>query len=150
MIRMRPCRLREFEKGRKQVSEKYVGFLAPASDRYEAWIEVLGSNEAPLTSPYPMTASAPGIAQGAFYSLDIAALDDGQRTRLIAYLARRFELPEEEVARAQPRLDAQSWLSTSRSRSSTAQGACEMATIAFCLCLLAGVVAGIVVAEKTR
>jgi hypothetical protein len=91
--------LREFEKGRKQVSEKYVGFLAPASDRYEAWIEVLGSNEAPLTSPYPMTASAPGIAQGAFYSLDIAALSVVQRTRLIAYLARRFELPEEEVAR---------------------------------------------------
>ena len=68
------------------------------SERAQAWREVFGSYEVPLRSPFPIRASAPGIAEGLFYELDLQELTAEQRGRLITYIAQKFHLTEREVA----------------------------------------------------
>ena len=67
------------------------------SERAEAWREVFGSYEVPLRSPLPMRASAPGIAEGLFYELDLQELSAEQRRRLITHIAQKFQIDEREV-----------------------------------------------------
>lgn len=67
------------------------------SPRAADWEAVMGSREMPLKSVLPILASAPGVPRGLFYALDTQALTDGQRARLVALLARKFDVPAEEV-----------------------------------------------------
>jgi hypothetical protein len=68
--------------------------LSPASSRYWAWYAVFGTNQVALVQP----PDAPDAKTGMFYSLDVSALDAGQRKRLIVYVARLFKMTVQDAA----------------------------------------------------
>jgi hypothetical protein len=67
--------------------------LSPQSPRYWSWYAVFGTNQVALTQD-----DAPDAKPSMFYSLDVSALDAGQRKRLIAYVARLFHLEVQDAA----------------------------------------------------
>jgi hypothetical protein len=80
------------------MSQDFKATIRQDSVRAQAWREVFGSYEIPLQSPIPTQASAPGIESGFFYLLDLTSLTSEQRARLIAYIAKKFAVDEQEVA----------------------------------------------------
>ncbi len=79
------------------MSKDFRATIRRESPRAQAWLEVFGSCEVFLKSFMPTPASAPGVPEGLFYMLDLQELTPEQRTRLIAHIARKFGLEEEEV-----------------------------------------------------
>jgi len=79
------------------MSHDFTATIRQNSERAADWIEVFGGRTVPLVSFVPEWASAPGIAAALFYQIDIAALTQSQRARLVAHLAARFHIPEAEV-----------------------------------------------------
>lgn len=71
--------------------------IAKDSPRCADWLAVFGTDAIPLLSPVPHRGTAPGLTKARFYKLDVAALDDDQRQRLVAHLVEKFELGEAEV-----------------------------------------------------
>ena len=85
----------EFPSGyRAQVRADLVSVGAAAL----LWLRVFGSRQVPVKSPLPHRGSAPEHPEALFYELDLAALDPGQRWRLVEHLAERFGIPPAEVA----------------------------------------------------
>jgi len=80
------------------MNRDFTATISERSARYADWLEVFGDTTAHIKSPYPTGAMLPG-GPALIYHLDLEALKPEQRARLIANLARRFDLPEEEVAR---------------------------------------------------
>lgn len=80
------------------MSKDFTATIREGSAREQDWLDVFGANEVTLKSPLPHLASAPGVPKALFFDLDLAALTDEQRGRLIAHLAQRFQVPEQEVA----------------------------------------------------
>lgn len=62
------------------------------------WEAILGTTTVCLKSCLPYRANLPGLPNRLVYELDLASLDDGQRRRLIDFLARKFTLEPEFVA----------------------------------------------------
>lgn len=79
------------------MSEDFTATIRKESPRAESWREVFGSYEIPLQSPVPVLASAPGIEEGLFYQLDLQALTQAQRERLIGYIVKKFGVEKQEV-----------------------------------------------------
>jgi hypothetical protein len=71
--------------------------IAKDSPHAARWREVFGCEAIPLLSPVPQRGLVLGLESARFYKLDVAALDDDQRRRLVAYLVGRFRLGEAEV-----------------------------------------------------
>lgn len=80
------------------MSQDFRATICEENDRAQSWLEVFGTREIPLKSPLPTIASAPGIPEGLFYELDLQELTQEQRTRLITYIAKRFDVSEQEVS----------------------------------------------------
>jgi len=80
------------------MSKDFTATIRKESTRAQAWINILGTDTAPITSPIPTLASAPGVPEGLFYMLDLTQLTQEQRIKLIRYLAQRFDVVESEVA----------------------------------------------------
>lgn len=75
----------------------FTATINEGSERAAAWTAVFGGRVVPLVSPFPHEASAPGIAAAWFYQIDVTAITPGQRARLVAHIASRFDIPEAEV-----------------------------------------------------
>lgn len=80
------------------MSSDFKATLREDSERAAEWREVFGSLEVSLRSPLPVVGSAPGIAVAQFYEIDLPSLTDAQRSRLIAHIARKFRIDEQEVS----------------------------------------------------
>jgi len=72
--------------------------LHHTSPRYEEWLAILGTDDVPLLHP--------GIVHGSLgheegkcdvYLLDLTRLTKEQMDRLVAFVAKKFGAPEEEV-----------------------------------------------------
>ncbi len=69
-------------------------------ERAKDFIEVFGSPTVPVQLPAPHKAYLPGLLdQQLVYMLDLNEITDEQRQRLIAFIAQRFKLSYEDVAR---------------------------------------------------
>jgi hypothetical protein len=66
-------------------------------ERLAFWQEVFGGDTVPIYSFVPSVADLPGIPGAAVYMLDLGAITADQRQRLIAGIARKFDLSIEEV-----------------------------------------------------
>lgn len=80
------------------MSHDFIATISRESTRYQEWMEVMGDFVIPLKSPFPAPGSAPGVAVGMFYEIDLSAITAEQRARMITHLARKFGFSEEEVA----------------------------------------------------
>lgn len=67
-------------------------------ERLAFWQEVFGGDTVPILSIIPSRANLPGIPDAVVYLLDLRVITADQRERLIAGIARKFNLPNEEVA----------------------------------------------------
>lgn len=81
------------------MSKEFIAKIAPNNERYQEWIDVMGTNEIPITLPIPTQGSAPGIDEGLFYMIDLHEITSEQRRRMIKHIARKFAVDEEEVRR---------------------------------------------------
>lgn len=68
-------------------------------ERKAEWEAVLGTAAVHVRSPIPSRANLPGHPNVLIYELDLDLLSKEQRARVIAHLAARFDVPEDEVAR---------------------------------------------------
>jgi len=80
------------------MSKDFKATIRENSPRAASWREVFGSFEIYLRSPTPELASAPGVEAGLFYQIDLQELTEIQRARMIAYIAKKFHIDEQEVA----------------------------------------------------
>lgn len=79
------------------MSKDFIVKLNESSERAAYWIKVFGTLEVPVMSPAPVMASTPrGVEPN--YFLDLPALEDEVRERLIDHLAEQFRIPRAEVA----------------------------------------------------
>jgi len=68
-------------------------------ERKVFWEEIFGIDEVPITSIIPHSANLPGFdTPQAVYLLDLKAITLEQREKLINAIARKFKIPENEVA----------------------------------------------------
>lgn len=72
------------------------GHLSADSDRARDWLEVYGTLSVPLISPVPVQCEGP-FGVDSFYKIAVDKLSDEQCNRAIAFIARKFNLPEAEV-----------------------------------------------------
>ncbi|TXH52960.1 MAG: hypothetical protein E6Q97_14135 [Desulfurellales bacterium] len=69
-------------------------------ERRRDWLVVFGTDEVQLVSPIPQLASLPGLdGSQVVYMADLTKLDADQRGRLITFIAARFHVPADVVAR---------------------------------------------------
>lgn len=61
--------------------------------------EVFGRTTINVLSPVPMWAGLPGLGSSLVFMMDLKLISDAELARLVEHLARRFNLPIEEVAR---------------------------------------------------
>lgn len=80
------------------MSKDFKATIREDSSRAPAWLEVFGSREIPLRSPFPHWASAPDVPAGLFFQLDLGELTPEQRERLVKFIAGKFSVDEQEVA----------------------------------------------------
>lgn len=77
--------------------------LSKASDRYQDWLTVFGTDRVELEAPGAILATVPDRGTCEVYKLKLSALTEDQRERLVAYISHRFNLPfaqaREELAR---------------------------------------------------
>lgn len=75
-----------------------TGTISPDSPRAADWRAVLGTTTIPLRSPVTQRATFPGMdAEHEYYELDLRMLNIAQIDRLVAHLAKRFDVPPDEV-----------------------------------------------------
>lgn len=68
--------------------------------RRQDWLVVFGTDEVCLVSPVPQLAGLPGLPGSQLvYMADLTKLDADQRQRLITFIAARFQVPADVVAR---------------------------------------------------
>ena len=79
------------------MSTDFKATIREDSSRVAGWLEVFGSREIPLQSPIPILSSAPGVPEAMFFLLDLREITGEQRSRLVKYLARTFQVDEREV-----------------------------------------------------
>lgn len=75
------------------------GHLAESSPRYQDWLAVFGTNVVELESALPIPATVPGVGSTAVYRLKLSSLDAGQRERLVAKMAAKFQMSPEDVSK---------------------------------------------------
>lgn len=73
--------------------------IAHDPDRIVLWQQVFGTDRCPIISMIPKMASVPGKSDVLIYEMDLKAISDEQRRRLIESIATRFDLPPDEVAK---------------------------------------------------
>lgn len=74
------------------------GTILESSPRAADWQRIFGGLRVRLLSPVPVLADSP-VGRRRFYKADVAALNAGQRERLVSFLAERFSVPPVEVER---------------------------------------------------
>lgn len=65
--------------------------------RRREWVAILGSDTMPLKSMLPTRVNLPGIENALVYELDLEALTDEQRRRMVDHIALKFDLTPEFV-----------------------------------------------------
>ncbi len=73
--------------------------ISSNSPRHIDWLTILGTRTVPITSPAPKLASGPDGTINEFYLLDHNQLSAAQLHRLIAHIAKKWNLPQIEVRR---------------------------------------------------
>lgn len=71
---------------------KTFATIRPQAERAAWWLEVFGGDRCPIKSILPHRASLPGHPNALVYELDLAALTPEMRERLVASIAKRFNL----------------------------------------------------------
>lgn len=66
-------------------------------ERRAWWLEMTGCEELPILSIIPVPACLPGHPKTAVYLLDVDALTEEQRSRLVSATAKKFGVTVEEV-----------------------------------------------------
>lgn len=77
----------------------FTARISEDSERAGTWLEVMGTGKVYLKSPFPTLASLPGNPNRLIYELDLIMLNNAQRTKLIRYISKRFNIPTADVAR---------------------------------------------------
>lgn len=80
------------------MSRDFIATIREGSPRYQEWLNVMGSNDIPLKLPIPGVTDLPSRGESHVFAMDLAALTEEQRKRLIQHIAREFEIDEIEVA----------------------------------------------------
>ncbi len=75
----------------------FTATIREDSPRAADWRKVYGGTTVILKHPLPAIGEFPGVGAKEFYELDLDALTEEQRARLIAHLSERFQLSLEEV-----------------------------------------------------
>lgn len=70
-----------------------------APERRAVWSEIFPDARVPIESILPAVANLPGHPGARVYMLDLDAINDIQRAQMIDMLAKKFNLPAEEVSR---------------------------------------------------
>jgi len=84
--------------GNTKTDWKTTAHIRPGSDRAALWQAVFGGLEVPVVSFLPQSVTLPGYDEPQpVYMLDLKALSDEQRFRLIQALADKFCVLEGEV-----------------------------------------------------
>jgi hypothetical protein len=73
--------------------------ISEASPRHSEWVRIFGSDTIPIVSTVAKRADLPGKPDVFVYDLDLEALDEGQRRRLVEHITEKFHLQEESVWR---------------------------------------------------
>jgi len=73
--------------------------LSTASERYQDWFMILGTNDVPITTPGSGKTDLGPEKDVDVYLLDLAKLTAEQRSRLIDFIVARFNEPREVVER---------------------------------------------------
>jgi hypothetical protein len=68
-------------------------------DRLALWQAVFGGDEVPVISIVPRLGSFPGVGEQRYYEMDLKAITEEQRARLVASIAEKFNRDIEEVSR---------------------------------------------------
>ncbi|GIK42461.1 MAG: hypothetical protein BroJett011_62940 [Chloroflexota bacterium] len=66
-------------------------------ERAAEWQNLFGSNVVPITSIIPLVGKFPGGVEALYYPLDLKAIGPERKEKLIASIARQFNLAPEEV-----------------------------------------------------
>lgn len=75
----------------------FTATIAERSPRSEDWKTVFGTKTIALKHPIPQQGNFPEVGIQEFYEVDLKALTEEQRERMIAHIAKRFHLAVEEV-----------------------------------------------------
>jgi len=68
-------------------------------DRAADWQTIFGRTTVAVQSPVPRRAELPGHPDTKIYMLDLDALTSEETDRLVAFLTRRFNIAESDIAR---------------------------------------------------
>jgi DNA-binding transcriptional regulator YbjK len=68
-------------------------------ERATDWQNILGRTTVVVQSPIPQRANLPGHHDSLIYLLDLEVLTTEEVDRLVEHLARRFDIPQSDVAR---------------------------------------------------
>lgn len=77
-----------------KVDEWRTVAIATNPDSVSMWRRVFGINEAPITSVVPQPAYIPGKGEELVYWLDMEAISEDQRERLVQVIAKKFNVAE--------------------------------------------------------
>jgi hypothetical protein len=75
----------------------FTATILKSSPRYRDWIEVLGTDQVPVESPLPHVGHFPVIGEKQCYAVAVKKLSTMQIDNLVAHMAKRFEVREDEV-----------------------------------------------------
>ncbi len=74
-----------------------MAHISTKSPRYEDWKAVFDDDSVPIKSPVPVMATIDGIGEQSVYLLDLSRLKVAQFDRLVAHIAKKSGLPEDDV-----------------------------------------------------
>jgi hypothetical protein len=67
------------------------------SERAQDWEQIFGTDEINIKSPIPIRVNVPNHPNTLAYELDLKLITKEQKARLIEHIARRFNIPKQEV-----------------------------------------------------
>lgn len=73
------------------------GHLSERSPRAAEWKVVFGETSVPITSPIPVRAEIGGIGVREVYLIELSRLEPEQFDRLVAHVAAKNNMPQEEI-----------------------------------------------------
>jgi len=79
------------------MKELWHATLDSKSPRYEDWKRILGTDRVPLMRPFSTHADLGPEKDVEIYLLDWQQLDEEQSSRLLAFLAQKFNVLEQEI-----------------------------------------------------
>ncbi|MGB9181842.1 MAG: hypothetical protein WCB68_21610 [Pyrinomonadaceae bacterium] len=77
----------------------FKAFILESSPRSGEWLKVFGGRDVRVLGPLPKLAQVCGTEDVEIYLLDLDALTEEQRERLVTHLSEKFKIGREELER---------------------------------------------------